>query len=289
MSRDPAVRLAGAKALEGAPDEWLVELADVAPADADVVVCGPDVPECGGIAFDPARPDALLGSIGATARAAPVLAVVAASGGCGVTTIALHLARAYRSCIVECGARAGVAERLALDRRELRTWEPESPRGPGLDLAALPMAEGYRAYFAPCDDPPGLDGVVGAAAERFDPVVLDVPHGRDLDVESDAIVLVMPATVPGAIRARGVLARLPAGPPRAVVANRIGPGGETTRRQLQRVLGEGLALELPTCAVLRDAEDDGALLPARHRWARRLARLGTRLHAAARSPGRAAA
>jgi hypothetical protein len=43
VSRDPAIRLAGAKALGAAPPEWSIELADAPPPDADVVVCGPDV------------------------------------------------------------------------------------------------------------------------------------------------------------------------------------------------------------------------------------------------------
>jgi hypothetical protein len=284
VSRDPIVRLAGAKALEGAPEEWVIELGDHAPStDADVVVCGPDVPGCRGIRFDPAAaPGELVESIVAAARRTPVIAVGGACGGCGVTTVALHLAQSYGSCVVECGRRAGLAERLGLDRDELRTWGPDDPDGESVDLAALPMSGGYRAFVAPPHESTGIEYVVDAARERFDSVVLDVPLDHELPVPCDAYVAVMPATLPGARRTRALLQDRDIPGTRAVVANRLGPGGESTRGTLQRALGDTITLELPTCPALRDAEDDGALLPLRHRWARRLDRLAQGLYARAR-------
>jgi len=289
VARDPAVRLAGARALEGAPVEWAIELVTSAPPDADVVVCGPDVPGCAGIPFDPAaEPDALLESIAAAGQGARVIAVASACGGSGVTTIALHLARRYASCVVECGPHAGLAERLGLERAALRTWDPDDLSPESIELAALPMAGGFRAVVAP-NEPVGIERVVGESKTRFSTVVLDVPFGSELPAQCDMFVVVMPASMPGALRTRALLQELPSSIPRAVVANRLGSGGESTRDRLRHVLGDAITLELPSCAALRDAEDDGSLLPARHRWSRRVQKLADGLRSRARTSERVAA
>jgi hypothetical protein len=59
-----------------------------------------------------------------------------------------------------------------------------------------------------------------------------------------------------------------------LVSNRCGPGGETTRAELQAIIGRRVALELPCAPSLRDAEDDGRLLTSRlSPWVRRVDRL----------------
>jgi hypothetical protein len=275
VSRDPAIRLAGAKAFETAPDEWIVELCETAPSNADVVVCGPDVPECTGLLFDPTQPAAVLELIEARCRRHAMIAVASACGGCGVTTIALHLARSHGSCcVVEHGGRAGLAERLALERTELKTRDADGDEP--VELAALPMPAGFRAMFA--TDAPD-ERVLEAAVQRFERVVVDVSAGANPPGRCDVLVAVMPATLPGARRTRVWLDGLRAPRAIAVVANRLGGGGEATRAELQRVLGHAIAVELPHCRGLRDAEDHGALLPSRHRWARRVAALAGRLRA----------
>jgi hypothetical protein len=67
--------------------------------------------------------------------------------------------------------------------------------------------------------------------------------------------------------------------PWAVVTNKLGPGGETTRAELQELLGgRPIAIELPCCPALRDAEDDARLLASdRHRWRRAVKRLAAAL------------
>jgi hypothetical protein len=278
VARDPALRLAGAKALEGAPPEWAIELVADPPPDADVVVCGSDAPGCVGIPFDPdEEPGALLESIAAAGRSARVIAVMSACGGCGVTTIGLHLARCYASCIVECGTGAGLAERLGLERAALKTWDPDDLSEESIALAALPLAGGCRAIVAPSIDPAGIDRVVEDAKTRFEVVVLDVPFGTELSIDCDVVVAVMPATMPGALRTRALLEEIRSGGTIAVVANRLGTGGESTRDRLARLLGDAITLELPACAAVRDAEDDGCLVPVRHRWSRRVQRLANGL------------
>lgn len=201
----------------------------------------------------------------------PLIGVVGATGGCGVTTIAVHLARSHRSCVVECGSRAGLAERVALDRDRLVAWGADDSLD-GLDLAALPMPGGFRAVFARGETPEGVEGVAAAMAGRFDSVVLDVPFGHDPPVVCDVVVVVMPASVPGALRARPLVAQLESAA-YAVIANRLGAGGEVTRTELQRTVRRRIALELPACAALRDAEDEGRLIAPGRSWSRRLDRV----------------
>jgi hypothetical protein len=83
-------------------------------------------------------------------------------------------------------------------------------------------------------------------------------------------VVAMASTAPAARRTRALLER-PRGAERfVVVANRVAAGGDATRRELEALVTERIAVELPPCAALRAAEDVGVLLPEGRRWARRL-------------------
>jgi hypothetical protein len=203
-----------------------------------------------------------------------VVGVSSASGGCGVTTVALHLARGYRGCFVERSREVGAAERLGLDRPLLKTWEGGSTSGASLRLAALPIAGGFRALFAP---PEGWDvgHVIRAASASFHAVVVDLGAGAPVPDRCDAVVIVMPPTMPGAARARSVLGPGPI--PRLLVANRVGPGGELTRTLLQTTAEARIDGVLPCCPALRDAEDDGALVSAHTRWGRHLTKVARAL------------
>ena len=137
---------------------------------------------------------------------------------------------------------------------------------------ASPSVAGRRA------DPAARD-VLRATVKDFERVVIDCP---DLGVaggalgDVDAGVLVVPPTMPGVRRAAAVLERHDA-VRWAVVLNRMGPGGETTRAELHRVLGRRTALELPCSPSLRDAEDDARLVTSS--WTRYVRRVDRLLHA----------
>jgi hypothetical protein len=200
-----------------------------------------------------------------------VVAVGSASGGCGVTTIALHLCRRIGGCFVEVARAAGAAERLGLDRTALRSWDATGPDRDPVRLAALPMAGGFRAVFAAEEWDAGE--VVMQLAGRFDAVVVDLA-ARCPPVPCAVKVVVMPATVTGARRARDsgqILGKA------LLVANRLGPGGEYTRAALEVVAGRRIDVALPCCPALRDAEDDGRLVGTHTRWHRRLDELAGRI------------
>jgi hypothetical protein len=110
--------------------------------------------------------------------------------------------------------------------------------------------------------------------------VVDCPDGDALALTAEwcrGAVLVTPPTRPGALRARALVRRWP-DLRWAVITNKVGPGGETTRAEMQEVIGHRVALELPCAPALRDAEDDGRLLRTRwSRWGRGIARLARAL------------
>jgi MinD superfamily P-loop ATPase len=244
----------------------------------DVVVLGPDVREMpGALRFDPSDPAAILSSVAATAsRSGRVVAVVGAGGGVGATTVALHLARAVatrRTCLLDLDTTWGLRDRLDLPDDAL-TWaeaEGEASR------CALPVPGGFRVMLAPrgsCDANP--EGLVSSARREFERLIVDAPVTTVSSVLGccDAAVLVMAPGVSGARRARAVLNESP-DVPWAVVVNAPGPGGETTRSEMQDILGRRITLELPCTPALRDAEGESTLLGwGWSRWERRVTRLG---------------
>jgi len=290
---DPALRLAAARAFDGAPATWDVTLCEAPPEDAGVVVLGPDVaPDVAGrhtgIAFDPTRPEILVPQIEATLTKGGrphVVVVTSAAGGTGTTTIALHLAHALPAAADTCylNLTGGVAARLAMPPGAL-TWADAGSTQDELRLAALPVAGGFRVLLAPPDviESEALT-ILDRAAEAYERLVVDVPAGGLLTPvlrRAHAGVIVMAPTRPCAHRTQALLDGLP-DLPWAIVSNRTGPGGETTRAGLERILGRRIALEVPCTPALRDCEDDGRLLTGRwSRFSRGVARLAGALETA---------
>ena len=266
-----------ARALDAAPPGWQISFDDGASSCDVFVSCDPAVQAP--VRFDPSCPGSLVPDIAAhlaTRRVAAVTAVVGATGGAGTSTVALHLtrhlARGAAACVVESEVACGTAERLGLDTRPT-TWAHSNDH---VLEVAQPFPDGVRALFAP--DPAEKGGLVAAIArarDAFDRVVVDA-HADvlDLDVLSgdDAVVVVVPPTRTGCVRARSLLDRI--GVRCAVITNRLGPGSEMTRGALEKVLECPIALELPCCPALRDAEDRATLLDRRRRrWSVRLGQL----------------
>jgi hypothetical protein len=95
-----------------------------------------------------------------------------------------------------------------------------------------------------------------------------------------AVLVVQPSVV-GAKRARALLEEHPK-ISWAVILNRLGPGGETTRSAFERLLRHPVAIELACAPSLRDAEDDGRLLTSPlSPWRRSVHRLARALVASA--------
>lgn len=289
VSKDPAVRLAAARAFDAAPPSWSVHLYDAPPADADVVVFGSDLrgDARDHLVFDPQRGTGVVEEVrrAIPSARAKVFAVAGAGRGVGVTTLALHLsaaaARDHPTCFIDLDLEWGAAARLGIDDDHL-TWHGTIEGDDALRLNALPVAGGFRALLAPraasCDGATEQDmrEVVERAAASFDRAFVDCADRRARDAVVDlvdAAVLVVPATPAGASRALSILHRYET-TRWAVVLNRLGPGGETTRAALHRLLGRRSAVELPSTPALRDAEDDAALLTTPwSRYVRAVARL----------------
>jgi len=285
VSRDPRARLEIAAAFDSAPLEWRVELHESPPQGADAVVLGADLEEgpATAIPFDRGDPAATLEAVTQRLRRGPqgIVAVTSAAGGSGVTTVALHLAASFSrrspTCLVDLSG--GAALRLGLDIRE------RSPHPPA--ALPVPVPGGFRLLAAPSasgDDGDAAVRLLDEAAATFASVVADVMPGSALGLvlaRCRAAVLVVVPALPAARRSRRLLDA--AGSiPWAVVSNRLGPGGETSRSELEDVLGCRIALELPCCPALRDAEDDGRLLLSRWtRWRRAVDRLASAVDAGA--------
>lgn len=281
VSNDPDVRLAAASAFDHAPASWVVSLHTSVPNEADVVVLGPDAGG-DGILFDPAYPRRAIDEIRSqiSAREGAVIVVSSASGGVGSTSIALHLAAAItpaaRVGFIELAPGAG--PRLGLTPGKHLTWADLDESKESIARCFLPVAPGFRALFAPEDGgDPGV--ILKRARKAFDLLVVDAP-ARCASVvmsEADAAVLVMGPSLPQVHRVRAFIDDWP-DLDCAVVVNRLGRGGETTRAQLADHVGRPISLEVPCCPALRDAEDDGRLLSLTWtRYGRAVARLADAL------------
>lgn len=245
VTGDEAARLAIVKALDLAPSEWAIGLHREPPPDADVVVSDRKIE--GAIVFDPETPD-LVSAIAERLRGrARTTFVCSPTGGTGVTTVSVHLAagfasRGHPTALVDLDPYRGARARLGLD--------------PAITTdAPVPVAGGFRL----------VDATTGA--EGFDRVVVDAGTAFERMSDVHAAVLVCSPSPQGARRCRGLLEDHPA-IRWHVVTNRLGPGGETTRSQFERLVGHPVT-ELPCCPALRDTEDEGRLL-RRHwtRWSR---------------------
>ncbi|MGH2773888.1 MAG: AAA family ATPase [Actinomycetota bacterium] len=281
VSNDPDVRLEAARAFDGAPASWFVSLHTTAPEDVDIVVLGPDA-EGEGIPFDPADSQSVIEEIESRtgAREGAVIVVTSASGGVGATSLALHLAAALAPALrvgfIELAPRAAL--RLGLAPGEHLTWADLDESSESIARCFLPIAPGFRALLAPEDG-----GEAGLALKRsrsaFDLLVVDAPAriASESLCEADAGVLVMGPSVPQAHWARAFIEEWP-DLDWAVVINRLGRGGETTRAQLADLAGRPISLELPCSPALRDAEDDGRLVSLKWtRYGRAITRLADAL------------
>jgi len=281
VSNDPDVRLEAASAFDDAPISWSVSLHTSVPDDADIVVLGPDAVG-DGIPFDPVDPKRAIDEIKSRTHSfeGAVIAVTSASGGVGSTSLALHLAAALAPAaavgFIELAPGAGL--RLGLAPGDHLTWANLDESSESIARCFLPVAPGFRALLAPEEG--GDPGVtLKRARKAFDLVVVDAPpRGASIAMsEADAAVVVMGPSVPQAHRARALIGDWP-DLDCAVVVNRLGRGGETTRAQLADLVGTPVSLELPCCPALRDAEDDGRLVSLTWtRYGRAVARLADAL------------
>jgi hypothetical protein len=239
------------------------------------VVHGADVADRDGLVFDPERPEDALSAVEASAGAGRVYVVVAAVGGAGATTVALHLTAALAPAC--CAELAGASARLGLPNDAL-TW---LPRDDDRSLQALPVA-GIQVLRAPDPCPPPESFPLEEARASFDRLVLDGGARRDLDPVlacCDAAIVVTTPTRPSCLAARALVERY-SETRWTVVVNRLGPGGQIMRGGLEQLLGRRVAIELPCCAALRDVEDEARLLTGSwRRWARGVARLAAALEA----------
>ena len=289
VSRNPQMRLAAATAFDKAPSDWTVELHDTVPEDADVVVFGPDIEADAGVRFDPTQPDRLLEDvIAAWQQRGSAVVVTSAGGGTGTTSLSLHLALARASTIPTCwldlnaGSHSG--DRLGLRGSSLKSWGDIDASETAMRMAALPVAGGFRVLLAPPrESSVDVSAVVERACCEFQRVVIDVAAGSLLEIvlaRAGAAVVVMSPTLGCARKTKALLDEFP-GAPWVVVTNRIGPGGESTKTALQRIIGRRITMELPCAPALRDCEDEGRLLKsAWSPWRRAVTRLAKALEQA---------
>ena len=259
VSRDPEVRARAARCFDGAPQDWRITLHETHPAQADLVVTGPEVEPGGDLVFDGATD--LIAAI--RSHAAGVRCIrIGGMQGSGRTSIAVHLAAALAPvaevCLLDRDPQRGAAHRLLLED------PPVCRAGDDITLAAVPCRGGFRLLCAP--DP--STAPMEALGDRFDLVVVDGVPAHECDV------VVLQPTVPQARRLKAQLSDVRSLP---IVSNRLGRGGESTRRALEGILGRRIALELPHTPSLRDAEDTGNLVPTWTRWWHGIERLARAL------------
>ena len=244
--------------------------------DADVVIRGTDLPGPG-LTFDAARGDRLVADIETALRArgrGRAILVAGACGGCGTTTIALHVAAALANrtcCVLEAHPRCGLRQRLHLPDDAL-------DRSSGDRLSDLPVAPRFRVSLAPRSESVEDRGVaIERLLSTYEVVIVDAGAQPSdvLSAAGDVAVLTMPATAPGMLRARAWLEER-ADLSCATVVNRLGPGSDLTNADLRKLLQRRVSLELPCTAALRDVEDKGVLLSDR-RWNRRIDQLARAL------------
>jgi hypothetical protein len=262
---DDHLRMPVARAFDAAPLEWEITICDRPPETADVVVsAGAQIP--GAVPFDPDHPERLLKDIEERGRRCSrrVISIFGATGGCGATTIALHLAaRVKGSVCLLVADEISAALRLGLEPDEIGD-EP------------IPVPGDFRVARLCRADPLGS---LGGASGGFEVLLVDAGRAwSETVVEGSALsVVVLPPSVPGGRSALRWVTHFPH-QPSALVVNRLGPGGEMRSKDLERLIGRRVAIELPCVRRLRDVEDDGRLLEGWSLWNLRLAALARALH-----------
>jgi hypothetical protein len=306
VATDPSLRAAVAQAFDTAPATWAISFYDAAPPDADVIVfAAPEAdamgseaqvhraasqqPRSDGVVFESGHPERLVPAIQARLdRSVPVapcrVAVVTGIAGSGVSSIAMHLALSwagrFEACFIDLDRTWTCADRLGLGA-EVITWGSAAESAEALRLASVPIEGGLRALVAPRTalDFSG-DTLVQRARSQFQQLVVDLPYHHlesDRIAAVDATIVVMAPCIPHAHRVARMLTQIDADRV-VVVTNRLGRGGETTRRQIEAIVGHKVALELPCCPGLRDAEGTQRLAPLRwSRWGHGVMRLARAL------------
>lgn len=266
-------RMTAARAFDAAPADWEISFSAQPDHDADVLVgFGVSVP--GALAMDPADPEGIIDRIREhRSQSRRLIVVVGASGGCGATSVALHLAaacRETRAAVVDLQPDRSAALRLGI--------ADDVPAGIDAGSVVLPVSGGFRLVF-PRDDAADPNELVETAFQHADKVIVDASAETlpCLQTPVNHVVLLMTPTIPSATKA----ARLLADEPErswVPVTNRTGPGSDTTRHGIERVLRRRVALELPCSPGLRDAEDELKLLTSPlSLWRMRIQRLGDAL------------
>lgn len=286
VSRSPDTRAAAVAAFDGAPEHWEVTVHEEIVA-ADHTVCGPEDAIEGAVVFDPHRPADVLREIERRipGTASRFFTVSGVGGGSGATTLALHLAAAFgRSCAyLDLDLEWGAAARFGLDRTAIKTWADVGSSTDDVKRAALPVAPGFRALFAPRPGPdlPDPRFVLERCRAIFDPVVVDTGSGAGrIGDDVSACIWVIPATSTGVAKARERIDSFP-GQRAALVLSRTGAGGGITKARAADELGRPISLDLPGTPALRDAEDEQRLLVGPWtRYARRVAALARALERA---------
>jgi hypothetical protein len=285
--KDPSLRQQVAGAFDLAPRAWGVRFYDAVPPDADVVVV--DDPHGGGVLFDPRCPERLIPEVQArldrSLRAAPCRAVaVTGLPGTGVSSIAMHLASSwavrFETCYVDLDRSWSCAHRLGLGD-EVVTWASAGASSEGLRLASVPIERRLRALVAPLTPVKvRIDALVENAGSEWQRLVVDLPlreREESLMDRLDAVIVVLAPCLPHAHRVAHILPEIGMAPV-VIVTNRLGRGGETTRAQIESVIGRRVGLELPCYPGLRDAEGKQRLAPLRwSRWGYAMSRLSRAL------------
>lgn len=253
---DDALRMVAAKAFDEAPPEWDVHLHRTVPEEADVVVAvGCELTDS--VAFDATHATDVVDDVKrrlVTSRRR-LITVVGASGGCGATSVALHLAAEATNTTCLVASSDQLSHRLGLDPAALGD-------------APIPVPGGFKVVKATA--PEGAPDLL----RDFENVIVDAGCAalQSAVAAGDGCVLVLAPTLPSAGAAAELLQSFPERA-WAVVTNRLGPGGETGSAELQRILGCRICLELPCSRALRDAEGECRLLPSWSLWRRRVRRL----------------
>lgn len=265
---DEALRRRVAEAFDRAPAHWQVALFDSPPPGADVIVSTDPRAD---VVVDPARLNGLIPAI--EAHVAPtstprLVGVVGATGGCGVTTVALYLCRALaercEAAYLETDpARRSVVARLGMSG-DARCWGPQDAGG--ATFPGLPVA-GVRIFPAPSGGGSGSD--LGSRLGRFDIVVQEPQLPAN---GLTAGVLVVPPTMAGARRAAEMSAELP-DVAWAVLINRTAPGEALNGRRIAEITGMQPTMHLPFSPSVRRAELHGRLASRWTRFARSIDRL----------------